>query len=213
MVKKDYLNECIKIVWIFVIGSLFGYLLEIIVALLQYGHFVNRQGVLYGPFIPIYGIGAVLLLILNKKVNKLIYVFFLGMILGGFVEYISSFMQEILFNTASWNYTKLPYNISGRTSLLHMSYWGTLSVVFAIIINPITNKINPYLEKKEFKYFTILLIVFMIINIEISCIAAYRQRERLENIEANGIIDALMDKYYPNEVLDKTFTNKKKIID
>lgn len=213
MEKKDYLNEIIKIIWIFVIGSFFGYLLEIIVALIQYGHFVNRQGVLYGPFIPIYGVGAVMLLLINKKVDKLIYVFFLGMILGGFVEYISSFMQEILFNTASWNYSKLPYNISGRTSLLHMSYWGILSVVFAIMVNPILGKISPYLDKKEFKYCTAFVVVFMIINMEISCVAAYRQRERLENIEANGVIDELMDKYYPNEVLDKTFTNKKKIID
>ena len=213
MVKKDYLNEFIKIVWIFVIGSLFGYLLEIIVALLQYGHFVNRQGVLYGPFIPIYGVGAVMLLLINKKAEKLVYVFLLGMVVGGFVEYIASFMQEFLFDTVSWDYSKLPYNFGGRTSMLHIMYWGILSVVFAIIVKPILYKISPHLDKKEFKYFTGLIVIFMIINIEISCIAAYRQRERLDNIKANGIIDVLMDKYYPNELLDKTFTNKKKIVD
>lgn len=213
MEKKDYLNEVIKIIWIFVIGSLFGYLLEIIVALLQYGHFVNRQGVLYGPFIPIYGVGAVMLLFINKKAEKVLYVFLLGMIVGGFVEYIASFMQEFLFGTVSWDYSKLPYNFGGRTSMLHMSYWGILSVIFAIMVNPILDKITPYLNKKEFKYFTVLVAIFMVINIEISCFAAYRQRERLDNVKANGIIDVLMDKYYPNEVLDKTFTNKKKIIE
>ena len=57
MEKKSSFNEIIKIFIIFMIGSIIGYIVEMIVALVQNGHFVSRQGLIYGPFTPVYGIG------------------------------------------------------------------------------------------------------------------------------------------------------------
>ena len=57
MEQKSKFNEIIKIFVIFMIGSMIGYVVEMIVALVQNGHFVSRQGLLYGPFTPVYGIG------------------------------------------------------------------------------------------------------------------------------------------------------------
>ena len=57
--KKKVLNELIKVFWVFIIGSIIGYIVEMIVGILQNGHFVSRQGLLIGPFIQVYGIGLV----------------------------------------------------------------------------------------------------------------------------------------------------------
>ena len=54
---KDYI---IKLFWIFIIASIIGCAVETIVCIVQKGHFEIRQGVIYGPFIPVYGAGAVL---------------------------------------------------------------------------------------------------------------------------------------------------------
>ena len=58
--KETMVKEGIKIFWIFVIGSLLGYIYEIIITYFKLGHFENRQGLIYGPFIPVYGIYIIL---------------------------------------------------------------------------------------------------------------------------------------------------------
>lgn len=56
MEKKKIINELTIIFWLFVIGSIVGYIYEMIVVLVQKGYFESRQGLIYGPFTPIYGI-------------------------------------------------------------------------------------------------------------------------------------------------------------
>lgn len=60
MEKKNIINELAKIFWIFMIGSVIGYIFETIVVIFQKGHFEIRQGVIYGPLIPVYGIGGII---------------------------------------------------------------------------------------------------------------------------------------------------------
>lgn len=81
------------------IGSILGYVVEMIVALVQNGHFVSRQGLLYGPFTPVYGIGILVYYIffrIVKNRDKKI-VFISSMILGGITEYLCSYIQERKF--------------------------------------------------------------------------------------------------------------------
>lgn len=59
MDKKKVIKELIVIFWIFIIGSIIGYIYEMIVVLLQKGYFESRQGLVYGPFTPVYGIGGI----------------------------------------------------------------------------------------------------------------------------------------------------------
>ena len=96
MSKKSIFNEIVKIFIIFMIGSIIGYIVEMIVALVQNGHFVSRQGLIYGPFTPVYGIGILVYYIffsIMKNRNKGI-VFISSMILGGITEYLCSYIQE-----------------------------------------------------------------------------------------------------------------------
>ena len=126
MENRCRLNEAMKVFWIFILGSLAGYILEMIVAFVQNGYFESRQEVIYGPFTPVYGIGAVLYYLFFKKLKtrNRVKVFFITMVLGGMVEYLCSLLQEKLFGTVSWDYSNLWFNINGRTSLLHCIYWG-----------------------------------------------------------------------------------------
>lgn len=129
--KKENLQKIIKLFWIFLIGSIIGYIIEMIVSLVQNGHFVSSQGLLFGPFIQVYGVGLVIyyLVISNIKQKNYIKIFFISMLLGGIVEYLFSFFQEVLFGTISWDYSDLIFNLNGRTSLLHCLYWGTGGVL------------------------------------------------------------------------------------
>ena len=213
MEKKNLIKELIIVFWLFIIGSILGYIFEMIVVLFQKGYFESRQGLIYGPFTPVYGIGAIIYyLILNniKKDNK-IKIFFITAILGGITEYICSLVQEKLFGTISWDYSYLIFDINGRTSLLHCSYWGIAGILYVTYIDPFLEKLKSKIDKKSLKIVSIIFAVFMLFDISISCIAANRQTERRNNISPESKLDLFLDKYYPDEYMDKIFANKREV--
>lgn len=213
MKKKTVLNEAIIIFWLFIIGSVLGYIFEMIVVLFQKGHFEVRQGLLYGPFIPVYGIGAVVYYIAFKliKTDNKVKVFLIAMLLGGITEYICSFVQEKAFGTISWDYSYLMFNFNGRTSLLHCTYWGIAGVLYITYIKPFLESLREKCDKKLFKMATAVFVSFILFDVLISCMAADREYERRNNINPENNIDVLLDKYYPDEVMDSIFTNKKDV--
>ena len=62
------INLIMKIFWIFVIGSVFGFVIEMLYATIYTRTLVIRQGLIYGPFVQVYGMGAVALLFFNKEI-------------------------------------------------------------------------------------------------------------------------------------------------
>lgn len=207
--KNKILQKIIKLFWVFIIGSVIGYIIEMIVGLFQNGHFVSRQGLLIGPFIQVYGVGLVTyyLVISNIKKKNYIKIFLISMLLGGTVEYLFSYFQETWFGTISWDYSDLIFNINGRTSLLHCIYWGTGGVLFVKFVLPLIEKLPNLFKKANFKYITTFLAIFIVFDITISGLAGARQLERRKNIPAKGYIDIFFDKYYPDEKLEKIYSN------
>lgn len=211
MEKRNVIQELTIIFWIFILGSIMGYILEMIVALVQNGYFESRQGLIYGPFTPVYGVGAILyyLMLKDKQKESKVKIFFWAAVFGGIVEYLCSYMQEKLFGTVSWDYSHLWFNINGRTSLLHCTYWGMAGVLYITYVQPLLYKMQEKLNVKNLKFITLVLSVFMFFNISISYVAANRQTERRNNIGPESSMDLFLDKYYPDEYMDKIYANKK----
>ena len=205
------INFIIKIFWIFVIGSVFGFVAEMLYATVYTRALVIRQGLIYGPFVQVYGMGAVAYYLLISKVKDPKDAFFSGMIMGGIIEYLCSFFQEIFFGTISWDYSQMFLNLNGRTSLLYCVYWGIIGVAFLKIIYPWLEKIEPLIYKKSVRIFTVFFMLFMTFDIAISCMAADRQQKRHQNIPPQNVVDEFLDSNYPDELLDKIYNNKKEI--
>ena len=213
MEKKSVFNELIKIFIIFMIGSIIGYIVEMIVGLVQNGHFVSRQGLIYGPFTPVYGIGILVYYIFftfMKNRNKGI-VFISSMILGGITEYLCSYIQEKAFGTISWDYSGWLFNVNGRTTLIHCTYWGFAGLLYVSYIEPLIPKIETFVKSHKVKIMATSVAIFMIFNITISSMAAIRQKERIENIPAEDSVDVFLDNMYPDEYMDAVFENKKHV--
>ena len=213
MNKDKIREELIIIFWIFIIGSIAGFIFEITVVFFQKGHFELRQGLIYGPFIPVYGIGAMCYyIVLSKiKIKNKVQIFLITMILGGITEYLCSFIQEKAFGTISWDYSYLPFNINGRTSLLHCIYWGIGGVLYITYIEPLLNKMIDKTNMKAFDLITIILSIFIVFDISISWMAADRQTERKNDIEPQNHLDLFLDKNYPDEYMNRIFNNKKDV--
>lgn len=205
------INFIIKIFWIFVIGSVFGFVVEMLYATIYTRTLVIRQGLIYGPFIQVYGAGAVAYYFLISKFKEPKEAFFAGAIMGGILEYLFSFFQEIFFGTISWDYSKFILNLNGRICLLYCVYWGIIAVAFLKIVYPWIQKIEPLIYKKSVRILTIFMVLFMTFDITISGLAASRQQERRKNIPPKNDLDIFLDKQYPDEFLDRIYNNKKNV--
>ena len=213
MKKKEVFAEGIclkKAFWVFLIGCIFGVLMETIVCYFQFGLIESRKGLIYGPLNPVYGFGATIFFIFLVKYKNPIKVFFGGMFLGGGFEYMCSLLQEKIFGTTSWNYHNQPFNIQGRTSLFLMICWGLIALLFVFIIYPATSK---YIEKIPIKignFLTIVLGIFVIWDCAISALACYRQSERAIGIKAENNVETYLDKHYPDKKLNEIYPHAKR---
>ena len=121
----------------FVSYSFLGWSCETIYCSLGAGHFVNR-GFLSGPVCPVYGFGALaVLLLLNPVRDNLILVFILGMIVTSVLEYITAWVLETLFHTKWWDYSHYRFHIHRRVCLINSLMFGVLSVVAVKIVDPV----------------------------------------------------------------------------
>lgn len=208
MKLKNIIIWIIRIFWIFIIGSVFGFFAEMIYALVYTRALEIRQGLLYGPFIQIYGIGAIAYYLLVSKIQEPKKLFFSGMLMGGILEYLCSFFQEIFFGTISWDYSNLFLNFNGRTSFIYCFYWGLIGVFFLKVVYPFLLNIDKWAENKKFRIFSYIFIIFMIFNITISCLAANRQEERRKKIPPKNNLDIFLDRAYPDIYMDRIYNNK-----
>lgn len=208
---KKIINYSIIIFWIFVIGSIFGFFAEMLYALVYTRTIEIRQGLIYGPFIQIYGIGAVAYYILISNIQEPKKAFIAGMIMGGALEYLCSFFQEIFFGTISWDYSNMFMNLNGRTSLLYCVYWGMIAIIYLKIIYPAFLKMQPFIYQKSIRVLTMFFMLFMTFDIVISCLAGSRQQERRQNIPADSKMDVFLDQAYPDVLLDRIYNNKKDV--
>lgn len=197
---------------IFIFGSFIGFILENLYTIVVKGHYALRQGLIYEPLIPIYGLGALTMYFLLKDKNKtdkyLIFkIFIIGFITGSLIEYICSYMQQSIFGTISWDYSKKMFNINGRINLFHSILWGLLGILFYYLILPMIEQIK--IRDRKVKVLLAIISCIFVIDCTISALACYRQKERRENLVPSNKIEILLDKHYPDEYLDKIYNNAK----
>lgn len=126
----------------FCIYCFIGWLFESIYVSIEYRKWVNR-GFLNGPFLPIYGFGAIIMLFCSLPVRKsTILVFFFGMAGATALEYFTGYVMEKIFHVKYWDYSYEPFNVNGYICLGCSIMWGFLSVVLVKIIHtPVENLI------------------------------------------------------------------------
>ena len=146
------------LILLFFIISCIGYLWEVLLHLFQYGELVKR-GTLQGPWLPIYGSGALAMLVLLKpfRQNPFIY-FVLSMIVCGLIEYGTSVYLELVHHMSWWDYHGYFLNINGRVCLEGLLLFATGGLIATYILAPL---IANFLDKMGKKLKIVLCIVLI----------------------------------------------------
>lgn len=127
-----------NVFWIFVVCCVLGLILETIYHFMLFGGYEDRAGLLFGPFSPIYGFGAVLMTVaLNRFHDKpIILIFLVSAVIGGAFEYLTSWFMQFAFGIVAWDYTGSWLSIDGRTNGMFMIMWGILGVAWIKLLLP-----------------------------------------------------------------------------
>ena len=151
----------------FFLYSLFGHLLESTLYLIIGNN--GKSGYLLGPWTPVYGLGIVIILLINnfikkhiklKKYQQMIILFLAAAVLLSAIEWLGGISIEYFFHYTCWDYSNYTFNIGKYVSLETALIWGTLSVLFVLFLKKVSDKIVSKIPK----YITYSLIIIFIID-------------------------------------------------
>lgn len=175
--------EIIKIIDYFFIYSFLGWILESIYKSIYAKRFIN-SGFLYGPFCPIYGLGALIMYVSLSGYNKNpLHVFLIGFVILSLWEYIVAWALEKMFKTKYWDYSDKKYNINGRICLENSFFWGVLGIVFIYILHPFVHNKISMVNDIILISITSVLSVGMIVDLSISIAKLNGVKKKIEDIK------------------------------
>ena len=202
-----------QIIWYSIIFSIFGLIIETLFCYLTTGVLESRKGLIWGPFCPVYGVGAtILIILLDKYKNNSIKLFLIGSIAGNIIEYGLSYLLEAMYGTRFWDYSYLDWNLNGRICIKYSIFWGILAILLIKLIKPQIDKIINKIP--DSKILNIIMIILIIIDCGATmwAINTYQNRvvQNYFNVEVkkqNNIKQLIEDKLFSNEIMKKTFPN------
>ena len=140
------------------IYSVIGWVYESTICSIGQRKLINR-GFLNGPYCPIYGTGAVLVLLVLGRIQNPVLLFFAGAVLTCSLEYLTSWLMEKLFHARWWDYSKRKFNIGGRVCLIGAIVFGAFSVVLILVLHPWVKSLTDRLTDTALTWICAILLV------------------------------------------------------
>ena len=209
--RKVFAEGCgfYKLFWLFLIGAVLGDLVETVFCRLTAGVWMSRSSLVWGPFSIVWGlaIATATALLYKDREKPDRHLFFIGTVLGGAYEYVCSVFTELVFGTVFWDYSEIPFNLGGRINLLYCFFWGIAAVIWIKGLYPFFSR---WIEKIPVLWGYILtwvLAVFMAANIVVSSMALIRYDRRSEGMQADNVIEKLLDEHFDDERMERIYPN------
>ena len=198
-----------KLLWVFLVSSFLGALIEMVYCRLMGGVWMNRSSVLYGAFSFVWGFGAVLLTITLQHVadKPIWYAFGVGFFVGGAYEYGCSVFTERAFGMVFWDYSGIPLNIGGRTNALYCVFWGALAVLWIKALYPLMSRGIERIPLLPGKILTWTLAFAMACNGILTCAAMIRHSGRQSDPGEPNAITQFLDTRYDDAWMEERWPN------
>ena len=211
--RDSYLNACTpslyQYVIIFLISSILGLLLETIYTFVVFGVFESRAGLVWGPFSPLYGCGAVLLtaLLWGARDWPAWKIFFISAAVGGLLEQFTGWTMEHLAHAQSWTYLGLPDHISQWVAWRFLAMWGLVGLVWCRVILPeLLYRIGEPTTARQATVVA-LLAVFIMLDAGMTVACFLRASARADGVPPANPVDVYLDTHYGDRFMQDKFEN------
>lgn len=213
-IKLNYFN----LFWVFFVCSVLGLILEEVwhMVVVDPGVYQDRAGMLFGPFSPIYGFGAVLMtMALNRfyKKNPLI-IFLVSALIGGAFEVFVGWFMQTSFGVVSWSYSHIrlfgmPDPIAvltgGRTCTPFACMWGLGGLIWIKVLLPRLLKLINMIPWKRHYSATVILTAVMLIDGVMTLQSLDYWYQRVNGTVRNIPVAQFYDKHFDNEYMENRF--------
>ena len=213
-IKLNYFN----LFWVFFVCSVLGLILEEVwhMVVVDPGVYQDRAGMLFGPFSPIYGFGAVLMtMALNRfyKKNPLI-IFLVSALIGGAFEVFVGWFMQTSFGVVSWSYSHIrlfgmPDPIAvltgGRTCTPFACMWGLGGLIWIKVLLPHLLKLINMIPWKRRYSATVILTAVMLIDGVMTLQSLDYWYQRVNGTVRNIPVAQFYDKHFDNEYMENRF--------
>ena len=198
-----------KVFLVYVIGCMIGTYYEEILTFCRSGQWLSRQGIIYGPFNPVYGAGflAFTVLLCRNLERKWWLTYIYSCLIGGATEMISSLIGEYVFKANAWDYSDKFLNIMGRTTIPYMLFWGAGGLIFIKVVYPALSKFIELLPKRIGNVVMPAFVIFVLVSHVVSYTALFRYGTRSEGRAANNGIEMVLDEYYDDNMMKQYYDN------
>lgn len=203
--KTNYKISFYQIMWLYTVGAFLGFIGETLFHLYSHNELSNMQGMVYGPFKPLYGLGAVLMYIIYKniKTKKYILIILSGIIIGTLYEYGVSLFEEYIFGYNTWLYPNGPLVLNKRVYLPYCLIWGIVIFLYYLAIPYIKRIFNYCKNINYFNKISLIVCLLMSINIILTVTIATRYVDRQNGIEAKTTLGNTIDIIYDDNFVKK----------
>ena len=173
----------LEIIMYFITYSFLGWVMESIFRSICERKLINT-GFLIGPFCPIYGVGAIIMLLFLKNFsNNILLLFVVSIIVLTIWEYLVGVLLEKLFHTKYWDYSNNKFNFQGRICLMNSLFWGILGVVFVKFIHSMIENLISKIDIRILAFVYSIIAIVMIVDMIVSIIKVKNIKVTLEKIE------------------------------
>lgn len=203
-----------KLFWVYMICGIMGFVIETIWCWIDFQEFTSRTSNLFFPISSVWGLGGIVLLLttLHNRWNNRAYIFVKCMITGTIFEFLCGYLGEKILEVTFWDYSGMPLHIGKYINIPFCIAWGLIGVLWL-------GKVYPVLEQKIEKMLAVvqrstlyLFLIFIITSQIFTGMALLRMHERKVGLEAENRIEKMMDRYFPDRILQNFFPKMKSTV-
>ena len=200
-----------QVVILFIVGCMAGLLIEEIWMLITAGLTESRVGLIWGPFSPLYGTGAVFLTVICYQLHKHhannLVIFLVSVVVGGTLEQLTGWGMQEIFHSESWTCAHLPDAITQWVAWRFLGFWGILGLIWCRVIMPrALYKIGEPTSKRQ-AIFVTLLTVYLVADISMTVACLGRKAQRDAGVPPSNAFEMWVDTHYDDSFVSTRFQN------
>lgn len=178
-----YHYSIIQWLFFFYFYCFFGWVFESTYVSLKSRKFVNR-GFMRGPFLPIYGSGAIMMLVVSMPFQDNIFLTYIAGCIGATaLELVTGIVMEALFKVRYWDYSNQKFNYKGHICLSSTIAWGFLTILMTEFVHKYVERVVFAIPAAVVNVVTVVVTVYIIIDFTLSFKAAMDLRDILVGLE------------------------------
>lgn len=169
---KDIKNNLPTYVICFFLYSVVGWCYEVFLEVVVYRWGFSNRGVLFGPYTPVYGFGALTFILFvypliygketKRKLAMIPVVFLLCMGIATGIELATSYILEYTMGSWAWDYLRYPYNFQGRIALSPSVRFGFGGLLFLYVLQPLFDRLCSSLKSRVSTVSAVILCVLFV---------------------------------------------------